>query len=632
MNRILHLQSVARGGALLIAALVSLALLLSACDLVGNDDEEAEQALAQAQAQAAEQPAPVAAAEPVRSSTAPPQPRTLDAPTIYQIIRASIALVETEFGSATGLVTREGRIIVDGAVVDGAETIAVTLSNGERLEDISVELVDYVSGLATVGPISSNLARRLPAVNLGDGEELAIGSNVYAVGFSASGVGAEAGISAGLLSWRADWSGAELTLISTDASIPFDQTGLVLANANGMVIGIAPRALAARGLYVSSGDLARQLAELPIAGEMQEPGAEAMSMQAVVMDLEVQPGEPALLFMTEPDAGPRLSLTVTGDRRASVSVIDATGATIDTATVVGGGADTVIVSELSTVGPYQVWIATEGTQPTSYAIQSEQLTMMMEDVSDYDDRPWNPEDQNSVGLINPDQDVDVFTLQARAGDVFEVRVESLTVDVYLDASGAGLAMTDDDGLGGLSGTDAMLRLEPTEAGELRLAVGSISGTGGYLISVEQLEVGPEVAMTAAAPAMAMEESFPAFPDPPVVAMRGDGDEMSLTTHAVSPGADAGKNMLAVSDADGSFEITATILAAGGATARLLISNSDGELVFQSTVTATCSGTESCSASLIANPLEAEGGEWTVAIEHGGSGAIEQWQVEAATDN
>ena len=617
----------ARRAALLITALIGAALLLSACDLIDNEDDEQE-AQQQQEEQAAEPAAP--AAEPTRAA---PPPTQFDATTVYSIIRASLARVEVErdgvMRSITGLVTRDGRIITDGAIVDGAASIAVVLSNGDRIEDISVEAVDYASGLASIGPIGPTLARRLPAVSLGDGERLQIGSAVYAVGFTAGGA-ADASISAGLLSSRAEWAAAELTIFSTDASIPFNQAGMVLADEMGAVIGVASWNLAQRGRFISSSDLARQIAMLPADGAMADDEV-MMAMEAMVLDIEVMPGEQTLAFMTAEDAGSRLSVTVSGLERGMVTVLDATGATVDSATVVGGGADTVVVSELGTVGPYQVWLSTEAMEPTSYAVQSEQMVGEAM-VMDFDDRPWNPEDASSIGLINPDGDVDVFSLPAMPGDVYEVRVESLTIDVYLYATGAGLDLTDDDGLGGLSGTDAMLRLEPTERGELQLVVGSIDGAGGYMISVEQLEVGsaPVVAATPAAP---VSSSFPAFPDPPAIAMRGTGNGLSLTTTAVSRGYDAGDEMLAVTDADGLFDVTTTIFAAGGATARILITRAaDGQLVHQSTLTAACPPSESCTAVLISNPLEAEGGEWIVSIEHGGSGSVDQWQVEVATND
>ena len=635
MNRLTDLFRLARqtawGGALAAALLIGAALLLSACDLIDNNDDDDEAAQQQAQTQAQEQAAdaaPPPAPEQPRSSVNPPEPTALDAPTVYSIIRASLALVETDtdLRAATGLVTRDGRIIVESAVVAEATRIAVTLSNGDRIEDITVELTDPISGLAAIGPINANLARRLPAVSLGDGEDLPIGAKVFAVGFSGLDAATSASISAGLLSRRAEWLSAELTIFSSDASIPGGQAGLVLADDMGRVIGLATRSLAARGLFVSTGDIARQLAELPPPGE-----AAVTAAGPLAADVEVLPGEQVLAFLTATDVGPRLSLTVTGDEPGLVTVLDATGAAIDTATVVGGGAATVIVVDLSTVGPYQVWLSSEAEEPVSYTLASEQLPASAM-TTDFDDRLWNPEERQSPGLINSGDDLDVFTLSVRPGDVYEVRVESLVIDVYLYAAGGGVDLTDDDGLGGLSGTDAMLRIEPTEPGELMLTVGSITGAGGYLISIDQIDVAPAQIQPAQA-AAAVSEEFPAFPDPPVIAMRGAGDDGSLATTAVSRGFDAGDGMLLVADEDGSFDITATIFAARGATAYIVVSEaSSGALVFQSTLTATCGEDDACVASVNVNPLEASGGDWIISIEHGATGAINQWQVEVRTND
>lgn len=633
MNRLTDLFRLARqtvrGGALAAALLIGAALLLSACDLIDNNEDDDEAAQQQAQTQAQEQAAdaaPPPAPEPPRSSVNPPEPAALGAATVYTLMRASLALVQTDLGAATGLVTRDGRIIVDGAVVTEATRIAATLSNGERLEELAVEAADPLSGLAALGPINVNLARQLPAVNLGDGEDLPIGASVYAVGFSGVGAAVDASISAGLLSRRTEWAGAQLTIFSSDASIPGDQAGLVLADDMGRVIGLATRSLAQRGLFISTGDLARQIAELPPPGE-----AAATAAGPRAADVEVLPGEQVLAFLTATDVGPRLSLTVTGGEPGLVTVLDATGAAIDTATIVGGGAATRIVVDLPTVGPYQVWLSSEAEEPASYTLASDQLPASAM-TTDFDDRLWNPEERQSPGLINSGDDLDVFTLAVRPGDVYEVRAESLVIDVYLYAAGGGVDLTDDDGLGGLSGTDAMLRIEPTEPGELMLTVGSITGAGGYLISIDQIDVAPAQVQPAQA-AAAVSEAFPAFPDPPVIAMRGSGGDGSLATTAVSRGFDAGDGMLLVADEDGSFDITATIFAADGATAYIVVSEAgSGALVFQSTLMATCGGDDACVASVNVNPLEASGGDWIISIEHGATGAINQWQVEVRTND
>ena len=634
MNRFVRLSAIRRSGVVLVLGLIALAALLSACDLVGNADDEGDAAEQQAVEQ---QAAPEAEAdeEPARvRAPLPPEPTSFDAATIFSIVRPSLALVQTDRGVATGLATRTGEVFVGASAIAGATTISVTFSNGRVAEDVAVTQIDYVADLAVLGPVGGGATSGLPLVNLGDGEALPIGSPVYIVGFSRAGLAADASLSAGLLSRRAEWAAPELTLISSDASIADDQVGLVLVDQLGSVIGFAPPSLAARGLFVSAADIARKL---PFASA-EERAMTVMGPDDDVLLLTISafPGERSLVLVTEPDPESGLTLTVNGDQPGALTVTDLSSQIVVTGAI-AAGVETVLLAELTTRGPYSVWVTTEAEASARYTIESRPTGLVGPDL---DDRRWEAGAASSVGVINPAADRDTIMLDVRRGDVYEVRVESLTVDVYLFASGAGVDATDDDGLGGLSGTDAGLRIEPTESGQVELVVGAIegSGVGGYMISIEQIAMASEVAAAEAGEDQEADEammgpSFPAFPDPPAIAMRGSGGARGLTTDAISRGRDAGDNMLAVADADGSFVVTVTILGETGATARILVSDAaSGSIVFESSVSTTCSAAESCIASSSSNPRESGEGEWIVTIEHGGGGSIEQWQVEVSTDD
>ncbi len=635
MNRFVRLSAIRRSGVVLVLGLLGLAALLSGCDLIGTEDDEGDAAEQQAVAQ---QAAPEAEAdeEPARvRAPLPPEPTSFDAATIFSIVRPSLALVQTDQGVATGLATRTGEVFVGASAIAGATTISVTFSNGRVAEDVPVTQIDYVADLAVLGPVGGGATTGLPLVNLGDGEALPIGAPVYIVGFSRAGLAAGASLSAGLLSRRAEWAAPELTLISSDASIADDQVGLVMVDQLGAVIGIAPASLAARGLFVSAADITRKL---PFASA-EERAMTVMGPDDDVLLLTISafPGERSLVLVTEPDPESGLTLTINGDQPGAVTVTDLSSQIVTTGAI-AAGVETVLIAELTTRGPYSVWVTTDAEASARYTIESRPTGMIGPDV---DDRRWEASAASSAGVINPAADRDTIMLDVQRGDVYEVRVESLTVDVYLFASGAGVDATDDDGVGGLSGTDAGLRIEPTESGQVELVVGAIegSGVGGYVISIERIAMAPEAAAAEAGEdqeadeAMMMGPSFPAFPDPPAIAMRGSGGARGLTTDAVSRGHDAGDNMLAVADADGSFEVTVTILGETGATARVLVSDAaSGSIVFESSVSTTCSGAESCIASSSSNPREAGEGEWIVVIEHGGGGSIEQWQVEVSTDD
>lgn len=619
MNRFARRVAIGRAAGLIGAALVGAAFLFSACDLINNDEEGGQTEQEQQEAVETE------ASQRAQPTARPAAPREFDAPEIYSIVRQSLALIETDQGSVTGFVTRNGEILVGAAAVSDAEWIRATLASGDVVEELTASQLDRAADLAVLGPIAASLARQLPALELADGEALPIGSVVYSVGFSTAGAAAGASISGGLLSRRAEWAAAGLTLFSTDATITDEQAGLVLVDGRGSVIGVAPSSLAALGLFLSAADVAGRLPFPPAVREDVMDGME-LTMPPISVVISAVPGERALALLTPPGAGPFLVANVSGDQPGTITIADSTGEVIISEMIVGDGSDRMVRAELTTGGPYAIWLLTTADRAARYSVEA---LFTSGDATDQDDRPWRSGETSAAGWIDPADDVDTYTLQARVGDVYEIRAESLTLDVYLFASGAGISEADDDGLGGLSGTDAALRLEAVADGPLSVGVGAIegSGTGGYLISIERVAEGPSREASTPSEATATAPGFPGFPDPPAAAMRGTGDERGLLTHAVSPGSDAGPQQLAVSDGDGSFEVSLTILGASGASARVLVSDTEsGAVVFESTVTTLCSSGSSCIAATSGNPRQSGAGDWIVSIEHGGSGAIEQWQV------
>lgn len=152
----------------------------------------------------------------------------------------------TQQGAGSGWVIDEGGIIVtNNHVVEGAETVTVTLSTGESY---SAELV-RTDPLADLAVIKVN-AQNLPALNIGDSSQLRVGDWVVAIGNSlGEGISATSGIVS-----RKDVSimvGSEQTLydlIQTDAAINPGNSGGPLVNLAGEVIGITSAKLSAVGI------------------------------------------------------------------------------------------------------------------------------------------------------------------------------------------------------------------------------------------------------------------------------------------------------------------------------------------------------------------------------------------------
>ncbi|MBN2321948.1 MAG: DegQ family serine endoprotease [Acidobacteria bacterium] len=137
-------------------------------------------------------------------------------------------------GTGSGfIIDVDGHIITNNHVVEGAERITVKLANGEEYE-ADVVGRDPKTDLAL---LKIDGAGDLHALNLGDSEDLKVGSWVVAVG---SPFGLEQTVTQGIVSGkgRVIGSGPYDDFIQTDASINPGNSGGPLINMNGEVVGI----------------------------------------------------------------------------------------------------------------------------------------------------------------------------------------------------------------------------------------------------------------------------------------------------------------------------------------------------------------------------------------------------------
>ncbi len=150
----------------------------------------------------------------------------------------------TQTSAGTGMiVTKDGYVLTNKHVVDGANSIHVILDSGETYEKVSLVGVDPLNDVAflKIKDVSD-----LPAVTLGDSKTLNAGQQVIAIGNALgqyqntitqgiiSGTGRSVTASSG------DYSSVEnlSDMIQTDAAINPGNSGGPLVNAAGQVIGI----------------------------------------------------------------------------------------------------------------------------------------------------------------------------------------------------------------------------------------------------------------------------------------------------------------------------------------------------------------------------------------------------------
>ena len=139
---------------------------------------------------------------------------------------------QTGLGSGF-IIDGNGTILTNYHVVDGAQRIAVTLSDGKHY-DAKVIGKDQKSDIAV---IQIDAGRDLPAVTLGDSDRLEVGEWVMAIG---NPFGLDHSVTSGIVSAKGRHIGAGPydNFIQTDASINPGNSGGPLINLQGEVVGI----------------------------------------------------------------------------------------------------------------------------------------------------------------------------------------------------------------------------------------------------------------------------------------------------------------------------------------------------------------------------------------------------------
>ena len=169
---------------------------------------------------------------------------------IYKKVNPSVVSVISTTAEGTGsgsgvIMSKDGYIITNNHVVDGAQSVSVQLSDGTSL-DAEIIGTDEQTDLAVikVTPTSD-----LTAAEFGDSDELEPGEYAYAIG-SPGGVQFANTITGGRISAiNRDLTVNDrvMTLIQTDASINNGNSGGALINEYGQVVGINSAKISATG-------------------------------------------------------------------------------------------------------------------------------------------------------------------------------------------------------------------------------------------------------------------------------------------------------------------------------------------------------------------------------------------------
>lgn len=154
----------------------------------------------------------------------------------------------TQEGAGSGwIIDKNGIIVTNNHVVEGADDISVVLDDGRTFAvDIKTVATDPVTDLAVLKINATNL----PAVTVGDASTLRIGDWVVAIGNALGrGIRATQGIvSSKGVSIQVDQEETLYNLIETTAAINPGNSGGPLVNMAGQVIGITSIKISAAGV------------------------------------------------------------------------------------------------------------------------------------------------------------------------------------------------------------------------------------------------------------------------------------------------------------------------------------------------------------------------------------------------
>ena len=215
---------------------MALVLVASAC---GGDSDSAE--LEALREEVATLKAQVTRVTPTTTTTAvPTTPTALTPAEVFAAVSPSVVFIEAPDATGSGVLLSSGYVVTNAHIVGHFPTVRLFTSLGEVAE-VPVHARDWLSDLALIGPMPfDELGGEIPAVDFGSSATVAIGDNVYLIGYPGEVESRpEPAMTSGTLSRRRLAPCLGMTFLQTDAMIAGGQSGGALVDATGQLIGIS---------------------------------------------------------------------------------------------------------------------------------------------------------------------------------------------------------------------------------------------------------------------------------------------------------------------------------------------------------------------------------------------------------
>lgn len=406
----------------------------------------------------------------------------------------SIVFIDSPTATGSGALLRGGYVLTNAHVVWPFDRVRVVLSDGSEYLDVPLVSRDLLADLALLGPISTTA----PSVELVDREDLVTGSEVFLIGYPGEVESfPRPTITRGIVSRTREWDALGITYFQTDAAITRGQSGGVLVSEDGEVIGITGFTFSAAefGLAASAADIRPRLGSLLAGEDIDGPGDRLAptSGGSASHEFALDAGRRAAAFVTSQPTGTVLEVWAESDLDVAIMIVDPTGEVAAFANNSASGAESASV-ETQNEGPHFVIVRTWEDGPGTVEVSS---NVELAPYDDPDDGASIAVGESVIGVVDYQSDADAFRIALGEGETVEIEVDSVLVDarVLVDFVGATRVqgMTDDDGGGGLFGTNARIVYRAPHGGEyfIRVRDARDSKYGGYVLTVREAPPGAE---------------------------------------------------------------------------------------------------------------------------------------------
>ena len=470
------------------ATLVLSAILGATCERSGEDSmQEPPTPVAGVPTQSpTESPTETPAPTPTPLPTATSTPTPLSGAEIFSRVSPNVPIIVTGSGLGSGVLIPGGFIVTNAHVVWGYPKVLVKFPNSDTHRTLPVVGLDLMADLAVIGPVNV-----LPeGLELGNGEDLAIGSDVYLVGYpdQVDAFPDEPTITRGVISQFRQWPALGLTLIQSDAVAAGGQSGGVMVSESGEVIGITTKTFGDGEFVIatSTADI-RERVEGLIQGEdvdgLRNRRLPAWGVSEHKFRLTDRWHSKIAVLYESPDT--EIEIRLESDTDSAFEVADIIGNLIlevdDTQSAVEWGATT-----LETYGPHFVLFEQFSSDPGEFALRA---SHDLHFIDDRDDHRRVSVNESIIGNVDAPLDEDYFELQLDAGESVTIRVESFMINPYVRVARSDwtrAAVEDDNGGGGVLGSDAYVSFTAPESGTYIILVSDSwdNNVGGYFLKVD----------------------------------------------------------------------------------------------------------------------------------------------------